>query len=689
MIGEKLRNILQETGPIDFNKLCKKLEIRNKEKAEFNRLLIDLEKAGEILQNKDLYYVIDGENILKGTFQGTTKGFGFLINENGDIFIPRDKTNHALDGDVVMVKVLDRSGQSPEGEVLKILENNNKTLVGTFQRSKNYGFVIPDNSKIPNDIFIVEKDRNSAKHGQKVLAKITKWDGTKNPQGKITEVLGFPEESGVDILSIAISMDLPMEFPKSVKKEVQLIPKEVTEKDLKGRLDLRSIVTFTIDGADSKDFDDAVSIDFDGEFYSLGVHIADVAHYVKDGSALDKEAYKRGNSYYLLTEVLPMLPKELSNGICSLNEGVDRLTLSCLMKVNKKGKVVEHNIVESAINSSRRLVYDNVSDFLEDGTVHESLADLTEDLTTMEDLAKILMKKRHDRGSIDFDFQETGFEIDKAGKVLDVFPKQRRIANKIIEEFMILANETVAEEYHWMEVPFIYRIHEEPEREKIVTLNNIIRHLGYRIKLSDDLRPSEIQSLIEEVRGKEEETFVNTFVLRSLQKAEYSDANLKHFGLASSFYTHFTSPIRRYSDLAIHRIIKKIKKGAFSKSVQSFYEGVVSDVATQTSRRERVADEAERTVEAIKMAQYMSGHIGEKFEGVISSITSFGFFVHLKNTIEGLVNYSTLDEYFEFNEDNYTAVGRDTGKVYSIGDSVIVEVVAVDLTKGKIDFKLG
>lgn len=690
MKDEKILGILDELGPVKFKTLARHLEIDNRDKKDFADYLRELERRGLIVLYEDKYYPVDSKHIFEGYFQGTSKGFGFLLRGEKDIFIPAEDKNKAMDKDKVLVLMTkcDEAHNAYEGKVIKVLKRNNKKIVGTFQSSKNYGFVLPQNERIGTDIFIPGKYTGGAKNGQTVVASIRKWDNMdESPEGEIVEILGYPRENGVDILTIARQFNLPEDFTSPVKKEVKKLPEKVSEKDIKTRRDFRKDIVFTIDGKDSKDFDDAVSITKDEDFYYLNVHIADVAHYVKPGTAIDEEALRRGNSYYLLTEVIPMLPKEISNGICSLNENEDRLTLSVLMKVDKKGKVVDHEICEGVINSTRRLVYDDVSDFLEKGEKHPSLKGLYDDLKIMEELQKILFEKRYKRGAIDFNFSETQIDLDDKGNPIDVYPRDRRIANKIIEEFMILTNEVVAEEYFWLELPFIYRVHEEPKVEKITDLNQMIRPLGLKVRTLGDINPVIFQDILKEVEGKDEEVFVSTLVLRTMQKARYDTIELGHFGLGAKYYSHFTSPIRRYSDLTIHRIIKENIHGKITKKRINYYEGVLLKIAKQVSDTEIIQDDSERAVKNVKMAQYMEDKIGEVYEGTISGVTSFGIFVELPNTIEGLMAYQNIDEYFEYDENTRTAVSKDTSKIYKIGDKVKVKVLNVNVEKAQIDFE--
>lgn len=691
MIKEKIYEVLANEPPMKKEQLYKFFNIGPNEKKDFMKLIENLEKEGLVFFNGKKYFVINNEKYKKGIIQGNQKGFGFLLQEEDDIFISQQNMGSALNGDEVVVEVYDESrrGSSKEGKVVSIIKRANEKVVGTFQDRKSFGFVVPDDDKISFDIFISKKNMLNAKEGQKVQVKIDKWpEGDKKPEGKVIQVFGYANEKGVDILSIAASLNLPMEFSKEALQQASSTPKDVRESDLKGREDFRDLTTFTIDGADSKDFDDAVSIEkLENGNVVLGVHIADVSHYVKESDALDVEAFQRGNSVYLIDKVIPMLPKELSNGICSLNEGVDRLTLSVMMELDDNAKVVAHSIYEGVINSSKRLVYDNVSDFLEKGEVHESIVGLEEDLLLMGELAKKLRKKRMDRGSIDFDFPEAKITVDENGRPIDVSKEERRTANKLIEEFMLLCNETVAEQHFWMEIPFLYRIHEEPEVEKLETLNKILRYLGLKLN-TQNLDSKEVQKLIESVKGKDEELFVSTLVLRSLKKARYSEINDIHFGLAAKYYSHFTSPIRRYSDLTIHRIIKDILNNKLVAGRIQYLENVLPEIAKQTSMTERIAQDAERKVEDLKTAEYMQSKIGEKFPAVISSITNFGIFAQLDNTIEGLISYQSMDEYFDYNENEIIASSRDSNKTYHVGDKIVIEVVSTNVTRGNIDFKI-
>ena len=665
---------------------------------EFYKILDSLEKEGLLIKTiNERYAPINNEYLVVGVLEGHERGYGFVVpddKDRDDIFIPAENMAGAMHGDRVVANILSKSwnGRRAEGEIIRILQRENQFIVGTFEESKNFGFLIPDDQRIAYDIFIPKSSFNNAKNRQKVVVEITRWpEPRRNPEGKVVEILGYLGEKGTDILSIIRQFKLPEEFPEQVQEEAASIGQEISEKDLEGRVDLRHLKTFTIDGADAKDLDDAVSIQvLENGNYSLGVHIADVSHYVKEGSYLDKEALNRGNSVYLIDRVVPMLPKELSNGICSLNPNEDRLTLSVIMEIDRDGNVVNHQIEEAVINSKARLIYDDVSDYLEkdDEEAKEKLKDLLIELDHMKDLAKTLYEKRDKRGSIDFDFPETYISLDENGYPVEIGKIERRIANRIIEEFMLVTNETVAEEYFWAEIPFLYRIHEEPAQEKLSDFAKFIHNFGYRLK-GKEIHPKELQMLTKEIKGKKEEIVISTLLLRSLKKAKYSSQPDVHFGLASRYYSHFTAPIRRYPDLVIHRIIKENLKGRLTPNRQEYLEGVLPDIADHTSMTERRAEEAEREVEDMKKAQYMSDKIGEKYEGIISSLTNFGIFVQLENTIEGLVHFrNMLDDYYNFDEDNYYIIGERTGRIYRLGDVVKVEVVGADPLRRNIDFNL-
>nr|WP_300006371.1 ribonuclease R [Tissierella sp.] len=699
-IKEKLIEFMSKDNykPMLREELMVEFDIPIEFKKEFFKVLKELEKEGTIIRSSNNRYgKIDTDYLVVGKLQGHERGFGFVMpeeRENPDVYISAEAMNGAMHGDKVVANVTKRSqeGKRQEGEILRILERGNQFVVGTYEDNKNFGFLIPDNQKIFHDIFIPKSNANGAKNGQKVVVEITQWpEPRRNPEGRVSEVLGYPNEVGTDVLSIIRQFDLPEEFPENVKKIAKDIEDNISKKDREGRTDLRGLKTFTIDGPDAKDLDDAISIErLENGNYSLGVHIADVSHYVPEGSPLDKEAYKRGNSVYLVDRVIPMLPKEISNGICSLNPNVDRLCLSVIMQINKDGKVVAHEILETIINSDKRLVYDDVSDYLEEDSESskEILAGILEELDMMKELMGILREQREVRGSIDFNFPETEIILDERGKPVDIRKADRRIANRMIEEFMLITNETVAEQFFWAEIPFLYRIHEQPSEERMTAFSTFIYNLGYKLK-GKEIHPKDLQILTQEIEGKKEELVVSMMMLRSLKKAKYSMAQDIHFGLAATYYSHFTAPIRRYPDLTIHRIIKDFIKGKINRHKQELLKNQLPEIAEHTSMTERTAEEAEREVQDLKMTQYMSERIGEEYEGIISSLTNFGMFIQLENTIEGLVPFSQMiDDYYQFDEVNLQIVGERTKKVYNLGDKVKIEVVGADISRRNIDFQL-
>lgn len=702
-LKEKIREILKSSDmALSEDDIAEILEINKKEKRILADTLNQMKKDNSVLKDeKGNFKYINRERTFEGVLDMAEAGFGFVIvdGRDEDIFISRDDLNSALNGDRVLVTIKERrkGDRRDIGVINEVIERKTTKLVGTLEKNNkdDFGFVIPDDKKVNFDIFIKEKNIGDAKNGQKVYVKITKYPtGNKNPEGKITEVLGYPGEKGLDVLSIAYSHGIRMEFSKKVLKDAKYLEDEVSEEELEGRLDLRDKYIFTIDGADAKDLDDAISIEkLDNGNYYLGVHIADVTHYVKENSPIDNEARKRGTSVYLIDRVIPMLPKELSNGICSLHPDVDRLTLSVFMEVDKNGGVKSSNIVESVINSKARLIYDDVSNYLENGDdylVKRYGEELTTQLDNARELMEILNRKRESKGAIDFDFAEGKIYLDKDYKVIDIKKEDRRVANRLIEEFMILANETVSETYFWMDVPFLYRIHEYPDEEKLNEFTNFARGLGYSIKLTqNEIHPRELQNLIRDVKGKKEEAVVSRMMLRSLKKARYSNVQDFHFGLASEYYSHFTSPIRRYPDLQIHRIIKENLNGKLNEGRIEHYSGILKEVADSSSVAERTAQEAERDVEKVKKAEYMEDHIGEQFEGIVSGITGFGIFVELPNTVEGLISYNILDDdFYIYDPEKMKAIGEKEGKEFNLGDKLIIEVINADAEKAIVDFKL-
>ena len=634
----------------------------------------------------------------EGTFIGHPKGFGFveIEGQDEDIFIPESDTGTAMHQDKVRIIIRDdkKEGKRQEGVVVKVLERGMPEIVGTYQLNRDFGFVISDNPKFSKDIFIPRKEAAGIKNGDKVIAVITDYgSGNKNPEGKIKENLGNIRTPGTDILAIVKSFGIPSEFPEKVMKQAQRVPDHVLDADRDGRLDLRHLQTVTIDGEDAKDLDDAISLTKEGAIYHLGVHIADVSNYVQYNSALDREALKRGTSVYLADRVVPMLPERLSNGICSLNQGEDRLALSCLMDINEKGKVVSHQIAETVINVNERMCYTDVKNILEDTDeeAKKRYDALIPMFFMMKELSGILRNSRHHRGSIDFDFPESKIILNAAGKAIDVKPYEANVATKIIEDFMLMANETVAQEYCTEEIPFVYRTHDNPDPEKVESLLTLLHNQGVKIqKAKEEITPKEIQQIIESIEGLPNEAMISRLVLRSMKQAKYTTECSGHFGLAAKYYCHFTSPIRRYPDLQIHRIIKDNLRGRLMREGRTeHYAEILDEVARQSSVCERRTDEAERESDKLKKAEYMSYHLGEEFEGIISGVTGWGLYVELPNTVEGLVHVNTLrDDYYVFDQESYELRGEMTKKVYKLGDKVRVRVADADKMLKTVDFEL-
>ena len=630
-----------------------------------------------------------------GRFIAHKDGFGFVEVEgqDEDYFVSKDNTGFAMQDDTVAAVFCHTiPGKRQEVKVVRIITHGFSDVVGTYEKSENFGFVVADSQKMLRDIFIPSGKDMGAVSGHKVVVHIDDYgDDNHKPEGVITEILGHKNDPGVDILSIVRAMGIEPEFPAKVLKQATTVSKPVSDADMAGRNDLRDLTVVTIDGEDTKDIDDGVSLVMDGDDYILGVHIADVTNYVQESSALDVEALKRGTSVYLADRVIPMLPHTLSNGICSLNEGVDRLALSCIMKFDKKGNLIDHEICESVINSNHRMTYTSVYAIMTgDESERERFADVADMIDKMYELSQILRAKRKKRGSIDFDFPETHILIDKAGKVVGLVPYERNDAHKLIEDFMLAANETVAEHFETMESPFLYRVHGAPDPEKIQGLARFLGACGYALKGNkDNIHPKEIQKMLESLAGHEDEAVITKMTLRSMQQAKYDTECKGHFGLAAKYYCHFTSPIRRYPDLQIHRIIKDHVRGRMNERKITHYESILPEVATQTSRLERRAEECEREVDKLKIVQYMKDFIGQEFEGAISSITGWGLYVELENTVEGLVHVSTMfDDHYDFIEENLTLVGEHSGRVFKLGQPVTVVLESVDENARTIDFVL-
>ncbi len=687
--------------PMKEKELAVFMQVKQEERNDLKQMLNELLEEGKLELTKRGKYIKGNVNKeasgLVGIFVSNSRGFGFVEVEGReeDLFIPESGVNGAFHNDKVQVELLNgQRGKRQEAKIVAVLEHGLTHVVGTFEKSKSFGFVIPDNDKISSDIFVPIERSKGAVNGHKVVVELTNYGNDKHkPEGRIVEILGHVNDPGVDIMSIVKGFDLPAEFPEKVLKQAERANREVSEADMLGRRDLRDVIMVTIDGEDAKDLDDAVNVYKDGENYHLGVHIADVSNYVQENSALDTEAVKRGTSVYLVDRVIPMLPHALSNGICSLNQGVDRLALSCLMTVNNKGEVIDYEIIETVINVNRRMSYTAVKQILEDNDSEmiREYEELVPMFHMMQELSEILREKRRKRGSIDFDFPESKIVLDEKGVPIDIKPYDRNTATKMIEDFMLLANETVAQHFYWMELPFVYRTHGKPDPEKILKLGAFIHNFGYyiKVKTGDEIHPKEIQKLLSKIEGTEEEALIARLTLRSMKQAKYTVECNGHFGLACQYYCHFTSPIRRYPDLQIHRIIKEQLRGKLKEEKLAHYKEILPKVAKRSSEMERRAEEAERETEKLKKAQYMESRIGNIYEGVISGITTWGIYVELPNTIEGMIHVSRLTgDYYYYKEETYEMMGRDTGRCFKLGQKVTVVVIDVDRMSGSVDFIL-
>ena len=639
------------------------------------------------------------ENCIKGIFRGNEKGFGFvkIDGQDEEIYISRGNTKDAVNGDEVLIKIIDDTveGNRKEGKIVKTINHKRNEIVGTFTKRKNFGFVVPDDREFNTDIFISKKSFNKAKNNQKVVVKITKFpQGNKSAEGEITEIIGGINEAGVDMLSLIKEYNLPYEFPDDVILEAKKVENKITKKDLQNRLDLRSKNIFTIDGEDAKDLDDAIYVTkLENENYELGVSIADVSHYVAENSKLDQEAIIRGTSIYMLDRVIPMLPKELSNGICSLNVNEDRLCLSVISEITPDGEIVSSDIRKAVINVKERMSYADVQKILDgkNKKVLKRYEKYIEDFKLMEELAKILKQKREGAGSLDLDIPESKVILDKNGFAIDIEKYKIYFANEIIEQFMLTANEIVAEKFYWLEAPFIYRVHEEPDTEKVNALNKFLFNFGYKIKSNKEkVYPKAFAEVLEKVKGREEEMVVSNLILRTLKVARYESENKGHFGIASKYYCHFTSPIRRYPDLFIHRIISKYLRNNYTLSEKKveLYSKIAEDDAKKSSEREKIATQVERDSIDIKKAEYMSNKIGEEYEGIISGVTQFGVFVELENTVEGLIRFENLgDEYYEYDPDHKILIGERSKETFKIGDKINIEVIDANKQEKRISFK--
>lgn len=696
---ESIRNMIydEEYIPLKFKEMAYLMNVPHNEKDKLREVLDALVAEGSVELTARGKYVKADQESLVGVFTAHPRGFGFVTveGEPEDIFIPAPYTGGAFHKDVVRVKISREShgeGKRREGVVVKVLERGIKTLVGTFMKSRSFGFVRPDDTHYGQDVFISKKDCDAAMNNDKVVVELLNY-GTrdKKPEGRIVEIIGNTDDPSTDITAIVRAFGIPDTFSGEVMREARSIPDEVTIPKGENRTDFRNLLTVTIDGEDAKDLDDAITLSRQGDGYELGVHIADVSNYVKEGAPLDKEALERGTSVYLCDRVIPMLPRELSNGICSLNAGVDRLALSCVMQVDARGNVIGHQIVESVIRVDKRMSYTGVKAILE-GQPHPEgeREDIRELCFLMKEAAAVLKEKRRKRGAIDFDFPESKIVLDKDGYPTDIHPYERNVATDIIEDFMLLANETVAEDYFWQELPFVYRTHEEPDPDKIARLDTFIRNFGFYMKTGrEHFHPKEIQKLLFSLEGEPEEALISRLALRSMKQARYSTLNVGHFGLSTQYYTHFTSPIRRYPDLQIHRIIKENIHGRLNRKRVEHYEAILPSVAEQSSKRERRAQDAEREVEKLKKVEYMEKFIGDAFDGVISGVTAKGFFVELENTVEGMVStQSLMDDYYLFDEQQYRLEGKRTGRVFTLGQKVRVVMASASKAAKTIDFVL-
>lgn len=682
--------------PMKIKELAVLLNVSKERRGELEAVLDELVKEGKVSLSKRGKYSIAREKHITGVFTSHEKGFGFVTveGEEEDYFIPASKVNGAFHLDTVEISVEPmQTGKRKEGRVIKVISHEITEIIGYFQKSKSFGYVLPDNTKIAEDIYIPGKCVNGAVTGHKVVVEITDYgrEGRK-PEGKVKEIIGHINDPGVDIISVVKAYDIPTEYPTEVMEQIAEYPEEVPESEKEGRLDIRKWQTVTIDGEDAKDLDDAITVSKDGNLYRLGVHIADVSNYVTEGSPLDKEALKRSTSVYLVDRVIPMLPHKLSNGLCSLNQGVDRLALSCIMEIDSKGNIVGHQIAETVINVDRRMSYTKVKEILEDKN-EEAISEYKELVPMfelMEELAGILRKKRHARGAIDFDFPECKIKLDEKGKPVEIKPYERNTATKIIEDFMLAANETVAEDFFWQELPFVYRNHEKPDSDRMKQLAIFINNFGYSLRVSnEEVHPKEIQKLLEKVEGTDEEPLISRITLRSMKRAAYTPECLGHFGLSAKYYTHFTSPIRRYPDLQIHRIIKENLHGELNEKRIKHYNSILTDVTKLCSTNERRADDAERETDKLKKVEYMRDFIGEEFDGVISGITNYGIYVELPNTVEGMVHVSNMkDDHYNYVENTYSMVGELTGREYKLGQAVRICVEDTDKITKTIDFSI-
>lgn len=705
MLKDKILEFMTKEAykPLTAEDLAEEMELKGTELGELWQVLNQLEKNADIIKTRyDKYGVPERMNLLVGKLSASNKGYGFVIPDKikfpdeTDVFIPPDAMMSAMHHDRVIVRIHCQSGQgkSRDGEIIRIVERANSRIVGTFEASRNFGFVTPDDLRLGQDIFIPKDDKNIIKTGSKVVVEITKWPEKKrSAEGKVVEVLGNKGDTGIEILSIIKRHNLPIEFPVEVQQAAEKAPATISEEEIAGRRDMRHLPIVTIDGEDAKDLDDGVYVErLKNGNYLLGVYIADVSHYVQENSILDKEAQERGTSVYLVDRVLPMLPRRLSNGICSLNAGEDRLAMSANMEIDHQGQVVNYEIFPSVIRVIKRLTYTVVRKILvdHDEALIADYQELLPQLENMERLCRILRDRRMRRGAIDFDFPELKVKLDDTGKPIEIVKRVRTLAESIIEEFMLVANETVAEHMDKLKVPFVFRVHEEPDAEKIIKLNNLLHNFGQNIPKMDEIKPGILQKVLVNIAGRPEERIISTVMLRSLKQARYESQNIGHFGLAATYYTHFTSPIRRYPDLIVHRVIREtFKSGDISAKRREKLTAMLPPIALHSSERERAAAEAERETVSLKTTEYMAQFVGEKFDGIINGVTAFGIFVELDNGVEGLVRVSSMEEdYYQYVEEQYALIGERTKKVYRLGDAVRVILVRVSTEERNIDFVL-
>ena len=686
--------------PMKAKEIALLLGVPKKENKEFMQILKELEEDYKIVKNKKNRYRLIGENFVEGIYRKNQKGFGFvkIEKQEDEIYISKENSLRALNGDRVLVEIIEEKNKikNAEGIIKKILKHEKDTVVGTFQKSENFGFVVPDDRSLGTDIFVSKNNFGKARNGYKVLVQIVKYpENGKNAEGKIIEVLGDPNQAGVDMLSLIKEYNLPSTFPEQVVEEAKKFGDKIDKKDIPNRIDCRKHIIFTIDGEDAKDLDDAVRVTkLDNGNYRLDVHIADVSYYVREGSFLDKEAQIRGTSIYMLSRVIPMLPRELSNGICSLNAGEDRFTLSCSMEIDKKGKTVGDEVYKGIINVTERMNYHDVQKILDksDKEVLKKYEKYIKDFELMAELATILKNRRLEQGYLNLDIPESKIELDKDGRAINVGKYETSFSNEIIEHFMLSANEAIAEKFYWLEAPFIYRVHEDPDMDKVKDLNKFLFNFGLKIKIANEkIYPTEVSKILEEIKGKEEEKVISTLILRTLKVARYESENKGHFGIASKYYCHFTSPIRRYPDLFIHRIISKYLEDNYvvDENWIEEYQERAKRRAEASSEREKVATKVERDSEDLKKAEYMENKIGEEYEGIVSSVTQFGIFVELENTVEGLIRFENLgNEYFIYDEERKMLIGEKTNKTYKIGDKVNIRVISANKMLRQIDFEI-